>query len=122
MLENLFPELNERPKLDPSFDHKITNITQKDLDNLARENGRLAAQIAINQKYSELEDKRQKLAIQNTHVLNSHKEKVVNNKLKLAENLLNHQKNMTYSQIDVKTLDSDITGTKDVLPENLIEF
>lgn len=122
MLENLFPELNERPKLDPSFDHKITNITQKDLDNLAKENGRLAAQIAINQKYSELEDKRQKLAIQNTHVLNSHKEKVVNNKLKLAENLLNHQKNMTYSQIDVKTLDSDITGTKDVLPENLIEF
>lgn len=122
MLENLFPELNERPKLDPSFDTQIKNITQKDLDALARENGRLAAQIAINQKYSELEDKRQKLAIQNTSLLNNHKEKVVSNKLKLAENLLNHQKNMTYSQIDVKTLDSDVSGTKEVLPENLIEF
>lgn len=122
MLENLFPELNERPKLDPSFDTQIKNITQKDLDALARENGRLAAQIAINQKYSELEDKRQKLAIQNTSLLNHHKEKVVSNKLKLAEHLLNHQKNIVYSQIDVKTLDSDITGTKEVLPENLIEF
>lgn len=122
MLENLFPELNERPKLDPSFNHKIGNITQKDLDNLARENGRLAAQAAINQKYSELEDKRQKLAIQNTSILNVHKEKVVANKLKLAEHLLNHQKNMTYSQIDVRSIDSDITGTKEILTENLIEF
>lgn len=122
MLENLFPEFQDKPKLDPSFDHRIPNITQKDLDNLARENGRLAAQLAINQKYSELEDKRQKLAIQNTSLLHNHKEKVVSNKLKLAENLLNHQKNMTYSQIDVKTLDSDVSGTKDVLPENLIEF
>jgi hypothetical protein len=122
MLENLFPELNERPKLDPSFDTQIKNITQKDLDALAKENGRLAAQIAVNQKYSELEDKRQKLAIQNTSILNVHKEKVVANKLKLAEHLLNHQKNIVYSQIDVKTLDSDITGTKEVLPENLIEF
>lgn len=122
MLEQLFPEFQDKPKLDPSFDHRIPNITQKDLDNLARENGRLAAQLAINQKYSELEDKRQKLAIQNTSLLNNHKEKVVSNKLKLAENLLNHQKNMTYSQIDVKTLDSDVSGTKEVLPENLIEF
>jgi stress response protein YsnF len=122
MLEQLFPEFNDKPKLDPTFKTKIENISQKDLENLAKENGRLAAQIAINQKYSELEDKRQKLAVQNQQVLNGYKEKVVSNKLKLAESLLNHQKNMTYAQIDVKTMDGDISGSKEVIPDNLIEF
>lgn len=118
----LFPEFNDKQKLDPSFKSEIQNVTQKDLDNLAKENGRIAAQIAINRKYAELEDQRQLLSIENRKVLTDYKEKVVNNKLKLAKNLLNHQKNMTYSQIDVKTMDSDITGTKEVLTENLIEF
>jgi len=122
MLESLFPEFTDKQKLDPTFKTKIDNITQKDLDILARENGRLSAQIAINQKYSELEDKRQKLAVQNQQVLNAYKEKVVTNKLKMAESLLNHQKNMTFSQIDVKTLDGDIEGTKETIPDNLIEF
>lgn len=122
MLSQLFPEFNDKQKLDPSFKSEIQNVTQKDLDNLAKENGRIAAQIAINRKYAELEDQRQLLSIENTKVLNEYREKVVNNKLKLAKNLLNHQKNMTYSQIDVKTIDGDITGTKEVLTENLIEF
>lgn len=122
MLSQLFPEFNDKQKLDPSFNSEIKNITQKDLENLAKENGRIAAQIAINRKYAELEDQRQLLSIENRKILNDYKEKVVNNKLKLAKNLLNHQKNMTYSQIDVTTIDGDITGTKEVLPENLIEF
>lgn len=122
MLSQLFPEFNDKQKIDPSFKSEIQNVTQKDLDNLAKENGRIAAQIAINRKYAELEDQRQLLSIENRKVLTDYKEKVVNNKLKLAKNLLNHQKNMTYSQIDVKTMDSDITGTKEVLTENLIEF